>query len=322
MLPALVLTAGFGTRLAPLTNVRAKPAVPVAGVPLVRRVLRWLARQGVQLAVLNLHHKPDTITGVVGHGDEIGIRVRYSWEPTILGSAGGPRQALSLLGHRFFIVNGDTLTDLNLSDLEKTHNRTGADVTLAVTDTPDPTRYGGVAVDAQGFAVGFRPPGQSARHFVGVQLAESTVFRDLHPGEPAVTIGGLYDRMIEQGTQRIATHEVTAAFHDMGTPADYLTASLAVGRAEGRDTLPVGDRCRVHPSAVLTRTILWDDVTVAEDCRLTDCIVADGVQLPARTECSRMVVVAGPEGPSFVSLDGGQRVRDPRLGVMRSDSKI
>ena len=128
--PALVLAAGLGTRLRPLTNVRAKPAVPVAGRPLVVRILEWLAEQGVEDVVVNLHHRPETVTRVVGHGRGAGVRVRYSWEPIILGSAGGPRQALPLLGRRFFIVNGDTLTTLSLRALADAHERTGSAVTL------------------------------------------------------------------------------------------------------------------------------------------------------------------------------------------------
>ena len=114
-LPALVLTAGLGTRLRPLTAVRAKPALPVAGEPLVRRILRWLAAAGVKRPVLNLHHLPETVTALVGDGADLGPSVRYSWEIPMLGSAGGPRRALPLLdADRFLIVNGDTLTDVDL----------------------------------------------------------------------------------------------------------------------------------------------------------------------------------------------------------------
>ena len=304
--PAIVLTAGLGTRLAPLTLVRAKPAVPVAGIPLVLRLLRWLADQGVQSVVLNLHHMPDTITRVVGHGDGTALRVRYSWEPTILGSAGGPRSALSLLGHRFFVINGDTLTDLDLSDLQRTHDQTGTDVTLATTDHLDPSRYGGVEVNDAGLGVRFCPAGTTCQHFVGVQLVESSVFKDLAEGTPAATIGGVYDALLADGPGRIATHHVTGRFHDIGTPADYLAASLAIARSEGHETAPTGSRTRVHPTTVLTRTILWDDVVIGEHCRLTDCIVADGVELPAHTIASRTVVIATPDGPSHVSIDNSQ----------------
>ena len=92
---ALILTAGLGTRLRPLTDVRAKPAIPVAGEPMIRRIIRWLTSRGVTDLVLNLHHLPHTLTALVGDGSDLGLRVRYSWEsPQVLGSAGGPRHAL------------------------------------------------------------------------------------------------------------------------------------------------------------------------------------------------------------------------------------
>src|SRR3954469_23242456 len=94
---ALVLTAGLGTRLQPLTLARAKAAAPVDGEPLVRRTMRWLVSQGITDLVLNLHHQPQTIAAVVGDGSDLGARVRYSWESPVLGSAGGPRHALPLL---------------------------------------------------------------------------------------------------------------------------------------------------------------------------------------------------------------------------------
>ena len=94
MIPALVLTAGLATRLRPLSLVRAKAAVPVAGTPLVLRILRQLAAAGITDAVLNLHHLPHTLAAVVGDGSDVGVRVRYSWEMPVLGSAGGPRHAL------------------------------------------------------------------------------------------------------------------------------------------------------------------------------------------------------------------------------------
>ena len=91
--PALVLTAGLATRLQPLSSVRAKAALPVAGEVLVLRILRWLRRAGVTRVVLNLHHRAETITREVGDGSAIGLEARYSWEPEVLGSAGGPARA-------------------------------------------------------------------------------------------------------------------------------------------------------------------------------------------------------------------------------------
>jgi NDP-sugar pyrophosphorylase family protein len=106
--PALVLTAGLGTRLRPLTYVRAKAAVPVNGEPLVRRVARWLAGRGIDEHVYNLHHHPASIAACLGDGAGLGVRVRYSWEPAVLGSAGGPRHALPLLLDSWTAVTSDS----------------------------------------------------------------------------------------------------------------------------------------------------------------------------------------------------------------------
>ena len=179
---ALVLTAGLGTRLRPLTLVRAKPAIPLAGEPLITHIARWLSSQGVTDLVLNLHYKPESITQVIGDGVHLGCRVRYSWEqPAVLGSAGGPRLASPIVtaglpaSAPFFIVNGDTLTDLALAPLAAAHDASGALVTMALVPNRHPDRYGGVRLDARGQVTGFARRGADARgsyHFIGVQLAQ------------------------------------------------------------------------------------------------------------------------------------------------------
>src|SRR3954470_9088870 len=153
---ALVLAAGLGTRLYPLTLARAKAAAPVDGEPLVRRTIRWLVAHGLRDLVVNLHHRPETITAAVGDGGDLGARVRYSWETPVLGSAGGPRHALPLLldsapasERTCVLVNGDTLTSVDLAAMIEQHRRTGAQVTMALIPNPRPEKYGGVLLDAE-----------------------------------------------------------------------------------------------------------------------------------------------------------------------------
>ncbi len=200
----MLLTAGLGRRLAPLSDLKAKPALPVAGVPLAGRILRWLAGGGVTDAVLNLHHLPASVTEAIGDGSAFGVRVRYSWEPRILGSAGGPARALPLLdAEQFFLVNGDTLTDLDLAALAARHSESGASVTLAVVRNPDPLHYGGVVLDDEGRVTGFSAPGPANRgwHFIGVQAVNGSVFAGLNPDEPASNgVGDL--RRDDRGTSR------------------------------------------------------------------------------------------------------------------------
>src|SRR5436190_3616088 len=149
---ALVLTAGLGTRLQPLTLARAKAAAPVDGEPLPPRTIRWLVSHGIRDLLINLHHEPPSITAAVADGADLGARVRYSWESPVLGSAGGPRRALPLLRDgssdtAFVLVNGDTLTDVDLPAMIRRHRESGARVSMALIPNPRPEKYGGVLLD-------------------------------------------------------------------------------------------------------------------------------------------------------------------------------
>ena len=200
--PALVLTAGLATRLQPLSSVRAKAALPVAGTPLVTRILRWLharrrpPRRAQPASPRRLHH---------AHRRRRLARsassVRYSWETEILGSAGGPARAVPLLeADRFLIVNGDTLADVDLRAMAAQHVDTNAMVTMAVVDG-DP-RYNGVIADDSGIVRGFgREPG--AFHFIGVQAVNASVFAGVDPDTKSETVHGIYPALIASRTGAI-----------------------------------------------------------------------------------------------------------------------
>jgi NDP-sugar pyrophosphorylase family protein len=283
MVPALVLTAGLATRLRPLSLVRAKAALPVAGAPLVHRILRWLAAGGITDAVLNLHHLPHTLTRVVGDGRSLGVRVRYSWEVPVLGSAGGPRRAVPLLGATFLIVNGDTLTNLDLGALVADHRRSGALVTMAVVPNTEPDKYSGLSAGNDGALTGFAKRGapDNAFHFIGVQVANAAVFDSVPPNVPFGT-STLYTSLIASRPGSIRVFTAAAEFFDIGTPADYLDTSLRIADREGDRDWQFA-RARVDPSARVERSVLWDDVVVEAGAMLRECVVTDGVRVPADT---------------------------------------
>jgi len=294
---ALILTAGLGTRLRPLTNVRAKPAIPVAGEPIVRRIITWLVRCGVRDLVLNLHHLPQTLTRVVGDGSDLSAHVRYSWEqPVVLGSAGGPRLALPLLAaDTFFIVNGDTLTDVDLDALHAQHAASSALVTLALVPNTEPQHYGGVRLDSDGAVAAFVPRGPAAEgscHFVGVQVAAAEAFRSIPAGTAANSIGGVYDTLIAARPGSIRGFVCDAPFWDVGTPRDYLNTSQAFAQ----DDVVAGRRVEIDRSSVVTRSILWDDVTVEGGCRIEGCVITDGVRVPAGSTYNAAVLVRAADG--------------------------
>jgi NDP-sugar pyrophosphorylase family protein len=301
--PALVLTAGLGTRLRPLSQVRAKAAMPVAGSPIVVRILRWLQAAGIRRVVLNLHHLPTSITAIVGDGSQFGLEARYSWEAVLLGSAGGPRRALPLLdAERFFVINGDTLTDCSLSDVATRHREARAQVTMAVTQG-DVARYGGVLVDGQGEVVAFGRPaaGSRALHFIGVQAVEGEVFASLPDDRPSETVRMLYPQLIAGQPGAVVAHEGAAQFLDVGTPRDYFDTTARVAAIEGRP-LDIGRDCEIGASAVLEQSILWDRIIIGEGARLRRCVVADDVRVPPGAEYADSVLTCGPAGVTVTPL--------------------
>jgi len=284
VLPTLVLAAGLGTRLDPLTRVLPKAALPLAGRTLVERVLDWLNRERCHDVVINLHHRPEAITGLVGDGTHLGLRVRYSWEPRLLGSAGGPRHALPLLdADRFLIANAEPLCDFAIAPLVRSHDESRADVTLAVVPNPAPDSFNGLRTDADGFVVEVVPKGQAAGtwHFVGVQVANTAVFAALPDDVPAESIAGIYRDMIASGRRRIRACPVDTDVVHVGTVREYLDAAIALGHTCCSDAVIEPGVFAVASSARIRRSVVWPESHIGADADLTDCVVMSGVDLPA-----------------------------------------
>jgi mannose-1-phosphate guanylyltransferase len=257
----------------------------------------------VRDVVLNLHYLPETVTARVGDGHELAVNVRYSWESPVLGSAGGPRKALSLLpDDDFFIINGDTLTNLDLRALAENHRRTGALVTIAVIPNRWPDRYGGIVVDSIGRFHSVVPRGSSVAsyHVIGVQIARPSAFAGLPLNEPAESISGIYRSLVAQSLGSVRAFLCNADFWDVGTPADYLDAALAIGAAEGLASVQLGRGSRVDSSARAVDTVVWDDVNVGPDASLDRCIVADGVTIPPGVSLRNCAIIQR-EGALVVS---------------------
>ena len=292
-LDALLLTAGLGTRLDPLTRLVAKPVVPLAGRTLVERVLDGLRAQGVTSVVLNLHHLPETITRVVGDGAHLGLRVRYSWEQPLLGSAGGPRHALSLFASDpVLIVNGDTLSDVALAPMQAAFDAAPTDVLMALVPNPAPDHYNGIVLDDERRVTAFVPKGPAARgtwHFIGVQLARLSVFADLADGRPAETVAGVYRELVATSPGRVRGWPVETPFLDVGTPADYWSAAVALAGPDSARLIEPG--AAVDAAAHLTRTVVWPDARIGARARLVDCVVAGDVDVPADFETEHCLLV-------------------------------
>jgi NDP-sugar pyrophosphorylase family protein len=257
---------------------------------------------------------PATITASVGDGSDLGARVRYSWEQPVLGSAGGPRHALPLLvdssdpaAGTFLIVNGDTLTDVDVAALAATHRDSGAAVTMALIPNPRPDKYGGVQVADGRWVTGFsrRGSGVESYHFIGVQIVESRVFANMEDGVPGETVGALYPALIAREKASVAAFISSASFRDIGTPADYLATSAELASIEG-DRMTSGERTAIDATATVLRSAVWDDVRIGAGAEIVESVVCDGVAIPAGARYRRcaIVVAAGRRPRDGERIDG------------------
>ena len=139
---ALILAGGEGTRLRPLTSTLPKPVVPLAGRPFITFMIEWLRGHGVNDVILSCGFLADGVRRVLGDGQGLGVSLRYVEEPTPLGTGGALRFAGDMLDERFFMLNGDVLSDLDLSAQVAHHEETGARATLALIGVEDPSAYG------------------------------------------------------------------------------------------------------------------------------------------------------------------------------------
>lgn len=234
---AMILAAGFGTRLRPLTNTIPKPLLPVGGTPLIVWNLLLLRRYGIREVMVNLHHLGSLIEKELGNGDALGMRISYSPEPIILGTGGGIKQAEDFFqGEPFLVLNGDTLLELDVSDLLCFHRQHHPLATMVVREDPDAERWGAVELDHEQRVVRINGRGclgkvaSAVRMFAGVHVMHPRLLRTVLRGRESSIIDA-YTHEIEHG-ESVLGYMFTGYWSDVGTPARYEDAQRAFD--EGR----------------------------------------------------------------------------------------
>jgi NDP-sugar pyrophosphorylase family protein len=223
---AMILAAGFGTRLRPLTNVMPKSLLPVAGTPLIVWNLLLLKRYRFQEVIINLHHLGPMIEQTLGDGARFGLRIEYSHEPVILGTGGGIKQAEPYFsGQSVLVLNGDTLFEMDLDALIAFHRERDAAVTMVLRKDPEAARWGVVEVGPNQEVVRITgkglPPGgpTEPRMFAGVHILHPRLLQSLRHGKEASIIDA-YVQGIQEG-ERILGYDLEGYWSDVGTPERY-----------------------------------------------------------------------------------------------------
>ncbi len=234
---AVVLVGGEGTRLRPLTLTTPKQMLPIVEHPMIERVLGHLAAHGVDDAVLSLGYRPDAFINAYPDGTVAGIRLSYAVEPTPLDTAGAIRFAADHVGidDTFLVVNGDVLTDLDISALIAFHKEHGSEATISLTPVDDPSAFGVVPTDPDGRVQAFieKPPrDEIPTHLInaGTYVLEATVLGRIPEGRRVSIERETFPQMVEAGSLYAQGSEVY--WIDTGTPYTYLRAhaDLLLGR--------------------------------------------------------------------------------------------
>ncbi len=295
---ALILAGGEGTRLRPLTSTVPKPVVPLVDRPFIAFMLEWLRGHGVDDVVISCGFMASGVHNVLGDGSAYGIRLRYVAEPEPLGTGGAVKFAESLLDERFLVLNGDVLTDIDLSTQLAQHERTGARGTLALVAVEDPSAYGLVRCEPDGRVREFleKPsPDQIDTNLVnaGAYVLERDVLAGIPAGRHVSIEREVFPTLVDAG---LYGYEASGYWLDIGTPQRYLQATY--------DILDGAVRTSVVDGYDATQRSLADDAQIAGTV-VGPALVGAGARIAAGAHVSgRTVLGRGVEIGEGAHVDG------------------
>jgi mannose-1-phosphate guanylyltransferase len=336
---ALILAGGEGTRLRPLTLTVPKPVVPLANRPFISYMLDWLRRHGFDDVVMSCGFLAHGVREVLGDGTVDGVTVRYVDEPEPLGTAGAVKLAEPVLGERFAVLNGDVLTDLDLSALLTFHEQRQATATLGLVPVEDPSTYGVVVTGDEGRVASFveKPaPGTAPSNHInaGMYVLEHEVLDRIEAGRAVSFEREVFPSLVDHGLHAVP---LEGYWMDIGTPGRYLEATRDILRGAVQTpvspsdtdgaTPPVlagegceiatdarvgpdatlGDGVRVGAGAEVRSSSLHERVVVEDGCVVLDSIVGAGARIGAGAHLDAETIVGeGALVPAGERLSGGR----------------
>ncbi len=286
---ALILAGGKGTRLRPLTVYTPKPVVPVMNRPFLLYQLDILRAADVTDVTLSLSYQPDKIEHVLGNGSEFGISLRYLTEPSPLGTAGAYRFAADALGETTIVLNGDILTDLDLTKVIEFHKEKKAEATIVVVPVEDVSRYGVVEIGGDGSVSRFieKPEGDALSSVTantinaGIYILEPAILEMIVQGTPQSFEYDLFPKILEQNMPFFAYEMSGSYWRDIGTPENYLRAHHDF--LDGKIAATSGDEPAVFEAATRSeidkRSIIGEGCTIKPGVRVTNSVIGPGVYL-------------------------------------------
>jgi mannose-1-phosphate guanylyltransferase len=304
---AVVLVGGVGTRLRPLTLTQPKPAITLVDRPFIRYMVDWLGHHGISEVIMACGFRAEDLRMALGDEVPGGPSIRYIQEDEPLGTAGPVRLAADrgLLGERFMVLNGDVLTDLDLTALQRQHAETGAAITLALYSVDDPSSYGLVRRTEEGEVLGFLEKPDSAEIDTdevnaGAYVVERSAIELIPPGRAVSFEREVFPRLVGQG---LYGRRLQGYWMDIGTPERYLQASWDIleGRVatEVEPTAPglfVGAGAELSPEASIgPRAVIGPGSSVAGDAVVADSVLLDGCRICSGAEVRGAILAPAAE---------------------------
>ncbi len=315
-LRALVLAAGLGTRLRPLTEEVPKPLLPVLGRSVVERTLDELAEVGCEAVALNLHHRGEAIQRRLGESHR-GMAIVYSWEEELLGTLGAlaPLADFFSVADDVLIVNGDSSCRWPLSRLLRRHRHRQSRATFLLARRADPAGFGGgVGVGRKGRLVSFRQAGPSVEPasrryvFAGAHVVERGLLAGIEE-RPSDIVRQLYEPLLSAG-EPLATLTTGRRWHDLGTPGRYRLALVDMVKRGNW----ISPEAQVDPSASLRRSVIEAGAVVSADAVVERSVVLPEAQLGRGARLSNSLLSFDTALPAGAGVEG-QIVWTPRDGV-------
>jgi mannose-1-phosphate guanylyltransferase len=304
---AIVLVGGFGTRLRPLTLSTPKQMLPVVHRPMIERVIESLAAHGIDEVVLSLGYRPDAFLDRYPDDECAGVRMLYAVEPEPLDTAGAIAFAAAEASVRgtFVVVNGDVLSDVDITELVAFHRSAGAETTIALTRVDDPSRFGVVPIDEHGRVESFveKPPvGEAPTNWInaGTYVCESAMLDRIPPGRRVSIEREVFPAMVADRVL-YAWHS-PAYWVDAGTPSTYLSAQLdLIDGRRGDPESPVAADATVDASATVDHSVIMSRVSVAAGAVVRDSVLLPGATVAAGARVEGSMLGAGAVvGPGAV----------------------
>ena len=314
---AMILAAGVGSRLDPLTRNLPKPMVPVMNRPVMEHIIRLLARHGFSDIMINVHHLADQIEGYFGDGDDLGVHIQYSREAELLGTAGGVKRVEKFFDNTFVVIGGDDLADTDLSTLLNFHREKKAVATIGLALVDDPSEYGVALLNEYGRISRFveKPKGES--HIgntvnTGVYLFEPQIF-NLIPGGRFFDFGRDVFPLLLQQKEAFYGCLTANYWCDVGNLEQYRQAhydflenrvSLKVSMQEVRRFVWLGADVQVDPSAEIGYPVaIGSGTVIGPDARiLENTVVGEGCVVESGAVVSRSVLWEGARVESNTTL--------------------